>query len=433
MSRITFIGAGSTVFAKNVLGDCMFVPALNGFEFALHDIDETRLKDSEQMLLNLARKYNSTIKVKAYLDRKEALRGAKYVINAVQIGGYEPSTVIDFDIPKKYGLRQTIADTIGIGGLFRSLRTIPVMLDFAKDIEEVCPDAWLLNYTNPMASLTGAMLRHTNVKTVGLCHSVQVCTDHLFKSLEMDPTGVEEKIAGINHMAWLLEVKKDGKDLYPEIKKRAKEKQKTKHDDMVRFELMDKFGYYVTESSEHNAEYHPYFIKSRYPELVDRFNIPLDEYPHRCVNQIERWESMREEMVNNTQLTHERSHEYGSYIIEAMETNVPFKFGGNVMNTGRLISNLPENACVEVPCVVDRSGIMPCYVGDLPEQLAALNRTNINTQLLTIEAAITLKKEHIYQAALLDPHTNSELSMDDTIAMCDELIEAHGDWLPTYQ
>jgi alpha-galactosidase len=433
MSRITFIGAGSTVFAKNVLGDCMFVPALNGFEFALHDIDETRLKDSEQMLLNLARKYNSTIKVKAYLDRKEALRGAKYVINAVQIGGYEPSTVIDFDIPKKYGLRQTIADTIGIGGLFRSLRTIPVMLDFAKDIEEVCPDAWLLNYTNPMASLTGTMLRHTNVKTVGLCHSVQVCTDHLFKSLEMDPTGVEEKIAGINHMAWLLEVKKDGKDLYPEIKKRAKEKQKTKHDDMVRFELMDKFGYYVTESSEHNAEYHPYFIKSRYPELVDRFNIPLDEYPHRCVNQIERWESMREEMVNNTQLTHERSHEYGSYIIEAMETNVPFKFGGNVMNTGRLISNLPENACVEVPCVVDRSGIMPCYVGDLPEQLAALNRTNINTQLLTIEAAITLKKEHIYQAALLDPHTNSELSMDDTIAMCDELIEAHGDWLPTYQ
>jgi alpha-galactosidase len=433
MSRIAFIGAGSTVFAKNVLGDCMFVPALNGFEFALHDIDETRLKDSEQMLLNLARKYNSTIKVKAYLDRKEALRGAKYVINAVQIGGYEPSTVIDFDIPKKYGLRQTIADTIGIGGLFRSLRTIPVMLDFAKDMEEVCPDAWFLNYTNPMATLTGAMLRHTNIKTIGLCHSVQVCTDHLFKSLEMDSTGVEEKIAGINHMAWLLEVKKDGKDLYPEIKKRAKEKQKTKHDDMVRFELMDKFGYYVTESSEHNAEYHPYFIKSRYPELIDRFNIPLDEYPRRCVDQIERWESMREEMVNNTQLTHERSHEYGSYIIEAMETNVPFKFGGNVLNTGRLISNLPKNACVEVPCVADRNGIIPCYVGDLPEQLAALNRTNINTQLLTIEAATTLKKEHIYQAALLDPHTNSELSMDDTIAMCDELIEAHGDWLPKYR
>ncbi|KHF41481.1 alpha-glucosidase/alpha-galactosidase [Halalkalibacter okhensis] len=433
MSKITFIGAGSTVFAKNVLGDCMFVSALNGFEFALHDIDETRLKDSEQMLLNLARKYNPSIKVKAYLDRKEALTGAKYVINAVQIGGYEPSTVIDFEIPKKYGLRQTIADTIGIGGLFRSLRTIPVLFDFAKDMEEVCPDAWFLNYTNPMSSLTGAMLRHTNIKTIGLCHSVQICTDDLFKSLDMDPTGIEERIAGINHMAWLLEVKKDGKDLYPEIKKRAKEKQKTKHDDMVRFELMDKFGHYVTESSEHNAEYHPYFIKDRYPELIDRFNIPLDEYPRRCVNQIKAWEEMREEMVNNTQLIHERSHEYGSYIIEAMETNVPFKFGGNVLNTGRLISNLPENACVEVPCVADRSGIMPCYIGDLPEQLAALNRTNINTQLLTIEAATTLKKEHIYQAALLDPHTNSELSMDDIIAMCDDLIEAHGDWLPKYR
>ncbi|MFA9457709.1 alpha-glucosidase/alpha-galactosidase [Halalkalibacter sp. AB-rgal2] len=433
MAKITFIGAGSTVFAKNVLGDCMFVEALNGFEFALHDIDETRLKDSEKMLLNLTNNYNPSIKVKAYSNRKEALRNAKYVINAVQIGGYEPSTVIDFEIPKKYGLRQTIADTIGIGGLFRSLRTIPVLLDFAKDMEEVCPDALFLNYTNPMAALTGTMLRYTNIKTVGLCHSVQICTDHLFKALEMEHDGIEQKIAGINHMAWLLEVKKDGKDLYPEIKRRARKKQKEKHDDMVRFELMDKFGYYVTESSEHNAEYHPYFIKSRYPELIDRFNIPLDEYPRRCINQIKGWEEMRDEMVTNTQLTHERSHEYGSYIIEAVETNKSFKFGGNVLNEGGLISNLPTNACVEVPCVVDRSGVMPCYVGALPEQLAALNRTNINTQLLTIEAAMTLKKEHIYQAAMLDPHTNSELSMDDIIALCDDLIEAHGNWLPEYR
>ncbi|MDQ0255926.1 alpha-galactosidase [Evansella vedderi] len=433
MSKITFIGAGSTVFAKNVLGDCMFVEALNGFEFALHDIDETRLKDSEKMLLNLTEKYNPSIKVKAYLDRKESLRGAKYVINAVQIGGYEPSTVIDFEIPKKYGLRQTIADTIGIGGIFRSLRTIPVMLDFSKDMEEVCPDALFLNYTNPMATLTGTMLRYTNIQTVGLCHSVQICTEHLFKSLDMEHDGIQEKIAGINHMAWLLEVKKNGVDLYPEIKKRAKEKQKSKHNDMVRFELMDKFGYYVTESSEHNAEYHPYFIKERYPELIDRFNIPLDEYPRRCVEQINNWTKMREEMVNNRQLHHERTHEYSSYIIEAMETNVPFKFGGNVLNTGGLISNLPTKACVEVPCVVDRSGVLPSYVGELPEQLAALNRTNINTQFLTIEAAITLKKEHIYQAALLDPHTNSELSMDDIISMCDDLIEAHGDWLPKYK
>ncbi|MDQ0223808.1 alpha-glucosidase/alpha-galactosidase [Metabacillus niabensis] len=426
MSKITFIGAGSTVFAKNVLGDCMFVPALAGFEFALFDIDAGRLKDSENMLNNLKNHYNSTVTVKAYSDRKEALRGAKYVINAIQVGGYKPSTVIDFEIPKKYGLRQTIADTIGIGGIFRSLRTIPVMLDFAKDIEEVCPDALFLNYTNPMATLTGAMLRYTNVKTIGLCHSVQICTEHLFRDLEMDHEGIEEKIAGINHMAWLLEIKRDGKDLYPEIKRRAREKQKTKHHDMVRYELMDKFGYYVTESSEHNAEYHPYFIKSKYPELIDRYNIPLDEYPRRCEHQIKSWESMRDEIVNNSQLTHSRSHEYGSRIIEAMETNVPFKFGGNVLNTGRLISNLPEKAVVEVPCVVDRSGIMPTYVGDLPEQLAALNRTNINTQLLTIEAAITNKREHIYQAAMLDPHTSAELSIDDIISLCDDLIEAHG-------
>ncbi|ULT59618.1 alpha-glucosidase/alpha-galactosidase [Neobacillus drentensis] len=433
MEKITFIGAGSTVFAKNVLGDCMMVPALDGFEFALYDIDEKRLRESEAMLTNLRNRYNKSISIKAYLNRSEALTGAKYVINAIQVGGYRPSTVIDFEIPKKYGLRQTIADTIGIGGIFRALRTIPVLFDFAKDIEEVCPDAWLLNYTNPMASLTGAMLRYTNVKTVGLCHSVQVCTRDLFKTLEMDPEGVEEKIAGINHMAWLLEVKKNGKDLYPEIKQRALEKQKSKHHDMVRFELMDKFGYYVTESSEHNAEYHPYFIKNNYPELIEKFNIPLDEYPRRCENQIKGWEEMRESLTTDSNLSHVRSSEYGSRIIEAMETNIAFKFGGNVLNTGGLISNLPRKAVVEVPCIADRSGIIPCYIGELPEQLAALNRTNINTQLLTIEAAVTRKKEYIYQAAMLDPHTASELSLDDIVSLCDDLIEAHGEWLPVYQ
>lgn len=433
MSKITFLGAGSTVFAKNVLGDCMLVPALEGFEFALFDIDEKRLRDSEHMLQNLKENLNKNIEIKAYLNRKDALRGANYVINAIQVGGYRPSTVIDFEIPKKYGLRQTIADTVGIGGIFRNLRTIPVMLDFAKDMEEVCPDALFLNYTNPMAVLTGVMNRFTSIKTVGLCHSVQVCTKDLFKTLEMDSEGIQEKIAGINHMAWLLEVKRNGEDLYPEIKRRAKEKQNTKHHDMVRFELMDKFGFYVTESSEHNAEYHPYFIKSRYPELIERFNIPLDEYPRRCEEQIQRWETMRQDLVSNKALDHVRSKEYGSRIIEAIETNIPFKFGGNVLNTGRLISNLPEKACVEVPCVADRSGITPTYVGDLPEQLAALNRTNINTQLLTIEAAITRKREYIYQAAMLDPHTAAELSLDDIVSLCDDLIEAHGEWLPEFK
>jgi alpha-galactosidase len=433
MSKITFLGAGSSIFAKNVLGDCMRVEALQDFEIALFDIDHERLKDSEQMLNNIKMNLESTVNIVSYTDRKDALRDANYVINAIQVGGYDPSTIIDFEIPKKYGLRQTIADTVGIGGIFRNLRTIPVMMDFAQDMQEVCPDAWFLNYTNPMAALTGTMLRYTGIKTVGLCHSVQGCAEDLLKSLDMPTDNIQWEIAGINHVAWLLEINRNGEDLYPEIKRRALEKQKEKHNDMVRFELMLRFGYYVTESSEHNAEYHPYFIKSQYPELINRFNIPLDEYPRRCINQIEEWKKMREDLVNDENLSHERTNEYGSYIIEAMETNQPIKIGGNVLNTGGLISNLPENACVEVPCLVDASGISPIYVGELPEQLAAINRTNINTQLLTIQAAMTGKKEHIYHAAMLDPHTSSELSIDDIVTMCDELIEAHGDMLPMYK
>jgi alpha-galactosidase len=432
MSKITFLGAGSTVFAKNVLGDCLLTPALQGYEIALFDIDHQRLQDSANMLNNIKKTSGSTSIIKSYTNRKEALSGAKFVVNAIQVGGYDPCTITDFEIPKKYGLRQTIADTVGIGGIFRNLRTIPVMLDFAADIREVCPDALFLNYTNPMAVLTNVMNTYGGVNTVGLCHSVQTCVPELFKHLEIDQTGVKAKIAGINHMAWLLEVTKDGVDLYPEIKKRAAEKQKEKHKDMVRYEMMLKFGHYITESSEHNAEYHPYFIKRNYPELVDRFNIPLDEYPRRCIDQISRWKQMREDLVNDANLTHVRSHEYASYIFEAIETDVPFKIGGNVMNTG-LITNLPREAVVEVPCLVDRNGVTPTYVGDLPPQLAALNRTNINTQLLTIEAAITGKREHIYHAAMLDPHTSAELSMDDIVAMCDELIEAHGKWLPEYK
>lgn len=431
MSKITFLGAGSTVFAKNVLGDCMLTPSLQEFELALFDIDHERLRDSERMLTNMLLTTGSTCRVVAYTDRKEALRGAKYVVNAIQVGGYDPCTITDFEIPKKYGLRQTIADTLGIGGIFRNLRTIPVMLDFAKDMREVCPDAWFLNYTNPMAVLTNVMNTYGGIQTVGLCHSVQVCIPWLFNDLGIDSTGVQSKIAGINHMAWLLEVTRNGEDLYPEIKRRALEKQKTKHHDMVRYELMFKFGYYVTESSEHNAEYHPYFIKKQYPELIGKYNIPLDEYPRRCINQIGGWKSMREQLVNNQHIEHSRTHEYASYIFDAMETGAPFKLGGNVMNTG-LITNLPSNTCVEVPCFVDRSGVTPTYVGDLPPQLAALNRTNINTQLLTIEAAMSGKKEHIYHAAMLDPHTAAELSLDDIVSLCDDLIEAHGDWLPKF-
>lgn len=428
MPKIAFLGAGSTVFARNILGDCLLSEALRESEFALFDIDPQRLKDSEMMLNNLNKNTGGYGKVVAYTDRKEALRGADYVICAVQVGGYEPCTVIDFEVPKKYGLRQTIGDTLGIGGIFRALRTLPVFQEFARDMEEVCPDAWFLNYVNPMAILTGYMQRYTGVKTVGLCHSVQVCAPRLLEGLGMPTDNISYKIAGINHMAWLLEITRNGEDLYPEIKRRAAART-DKHDDMVRYEIMKQFGYYVTESSEHNAEYMPYFIKSRNPELIERFNIPLDEYPRRCEAQIAGWEKMRKQLVENTELTHTRTHEYGSYIMEAMETDVPYKFGGNVLNTG-LITNLPREACVEVPCIADGSGITPTYVGALPEQLAALNRTNINVQLLTIEAFVTGKREHVYHAAFLDPHTSSELTLDEIRALCDDMIEAHGDWLP---
>ena len=435
MPKITFMGAGSTIFAKNVLGDSMMTPALAQSTLALYDIDAERLEESRTMLEAINRNNGSKACIEAYLgipQRKNALRGANYVINAVQVGLYEPCTVTDFEIPKKYGLRQTIADTLGIGGIFRALRTIPVMLDFACDMEAVCPDAWFLNYTNPMAMLTGAMLHRTPIKTVGLCHSVQGCAEHLLKDLGLPyDAQVQWKIAGINHQAWLLEISRDGADLYPEIKTRAAACTE-KHKDMVRYEIMKRFGYYVTESSEHNAEYMPYFIKSKYPELIERFHIPLDEYPRRCVEQIKEWKERGHELTKNPSLRHERTTEYASYIMEAMETNQPFVFGGNVLNTG-LIPNLPAGCVVEVSCVADRSGITPCYAGPLPEQCAALNRTNVNVHLLALEAARTLKKDYIYQAAMLDPHTASELSIDDIVALCDDLIEAHGDWLPRYR
>lgn len=438
--KITFMGAGSTVFARNVLGDCILSPELDDFEIALYDIDGERLEESYQIISSINHHYGKKVKIGKFLgvdERRKALKGADYVINAIQVGGYEPCTVTDFEIPKKYGLRQTIADTLGIGGIFRALRTIPVMEGFARDMEAVCPNALFLNYTNPMAMLSGYMQRYTGIQTVGLCHSVQVCVPHLLAELGMDEYKDNNRweIAGINHMAWLLKVTDlEGRDLYPEIKRRAAEGVEKHPDlkyDLVRIKMMQTFGYYNTESSEHTAEYHAWFIKDKYPELIEKYNIPLDEYPRRCVDQIARWKKLKEELLSNHDLEHERSHEFGSRIIVAHETDVPYRIHGNVLNTG-LITNLPEEACVEVPVMVDRNGFNPCYVGDLPLQLAALNRSNINVQLMTIQAARTHRKEDVYMAALMDPHTAAELDIDTTIRMCDDLFEAHGDWLPKY-
>ena len=445
MPKIAFMGAGSTVFAKNILGDVMLTPSIRESQIALYDIDGPRLEESRQMLEILNANINdrrATITAcLGHNNREEALDGADFVVNAIQVGGYEPSTVIDFEIPKKYGLRQTIGDTLGIGGIFRALRTIPVVLEFARDIERVCPDAWFLNYVNPMAMVTGALLHFSDVRSVGLCHSVQGCAAGLLRQLDMLDS-VEKlgwKIAGINHMAWLLEVTDGVVDLYPEAKCRAAElvaaaikNGTSKLKDLVRLDMMRHFGYYVTESSEHNAEYTPYWIKNTHPELIDAYNIPLDEYPRRCVDQIARWRSMSVDLVNNADLWHERTREYGSYIMEAIETDRPYRVHGNVLNR-RLIDNLPEKACVEVPCLVDRNGVQPSWVSALPEQCAALNRTNINVQLMVLEAVATKRRDAVYQAAMLDPHTSSELTLDEIRSLCDELFEAHGDMVAAYQ
>lgn len=437
MTKITFMGAGSTVFAKNILGDCLMTDSLRDAQYALYDIDADRLNESYRMLTNLnANINNNRAEITPYLavrNRRAALRGADFVINAIQVGGYEPSTVVDFEIPKKYGLRQTIGDTLGIGGIFRALRTIKVLEGFANDVRAVCPNAWFLNYSNPMSILTGYLLRKGGIKCVGLCHSVQVCAEHLLKELDLweKYNPVSWKIAGINHMSWLLDISKNGKDLYPEIKKAAEKKNRAarkkdgeKHNDMVRLEILRHFGYYNTESSEHTAEYHPYFIKNAYPGLIEELNIPLDEYPRRCVNQINNWRQQRDEVINNVKLTHTRTKEYGSYIMDSILTDTPCEIGGNVLNDG-FIPNLPKEAVVEVPCLVNRNGIQGCYVGNLPLACAALNMTHINVHLLTIEAAATHSRNMVYEAAMLDPHTRAELPLDDIRALCDDLFDAH--------
>lgn len=467
MPKIAFMGAGSTAFAKNLLGDALCAPALQEAEIALYDIDAARLRESERMLTALNRNINQgRAKITIYhgpSNRRAALKRASYVINAIQVGGYKPSTVIDFEIPKKYGLRQTIGDTLGIGGIFRALRTIPVVLDFARDMEQVCPDAWFLNYSNPMAMVTAAVLKATSIRAVGLCHSVQGCVAGLLKTLGIKTSNrLQWHIAGINHQAWLLTLRDNGRDLYPLIKRTAARKLAEIHrrgggrnvvkeaeraginwkdqpghlalvaHDMVRLTLMLHFGYYVTESSEHSAEYMPYWIKRTHPELIDQFNIPLDEYPRRCRMLIAHRKKESRQLVRNPHLSHQRTHEYGSHIMEAIETGQPTRINGNILNHG-LITNLPERACVEVPCLVDRNGVQGCYVGELPEQCAALNRTNINVQLLAVEAALKQRRDLIYQAAMLDPHTAAELTLDEIRALCDDMIRAHGRYLPRYR
>jgi alpha-galactosidase len=431
MAKITFIGAGSTVFAQNLLGDILSFPELADATISLHDIDEERLRTTKIVAQKIAERLEINPTIEASLDRRETLDGADYAISMFQVGGYKPGTVIDFEIPKKYGLRQTIADTLGIGGIMRGLRTIPVLLDISRDMEELCPDVVHLNYVNPMAMNCWALSRATSIKTVGLCHSVQGTAMQISQDIGVPYNDINYLCAGINHMAFYLKFERDGEDLYPLIHQ-VLEEDRVPDWNRVRYELFKRTGYFITESSEHLSEYVPWFIKRDRPDLIEQYNIPLDEYITRCEDQIAKWEKLHKKLEDpKRQLRVTPSDEYGSLIIHSVETGIPRVIYGNVANHG-LIDNLPQGCCVEVPCLVDKNGIQPTEIGSLPPHLAALMQTNINVQALTVEAALTGKREHIYHAAMLDPHTAAELDLAQIWALVDDLIEAHGDWLPEY-
>lgn len=436
MPKITFIGAGSTVFAKSLMADILGYPELGDSTLVLHDIDADRLSTSEIVASRVTAALGVQPIIQATLDRREALAGADYVICMIQVAGYTPGTVIDFEIPKKYGLRQTIADTLGIGGIMRALRTIPILLDICRDMEELCPNAILFNYVNPMAINCWALNRATRIKVVGLCHSVPHTAGELAHDIGIPIDEINYLVAGINHMAFYLkfERKIDGvvEDLYPRIHQVIVEG-RVPIENQVRYDMMQRLGYFVTESSEHFSEYVPWFIKRDRPDLIERYNIPLDEYIRRCEEQIADWELLDQKLRNNQHSFEiERSVEYGSRIIHSMETGKPRTVYANVLNGG-LISNLPPDCIVEVPCLVDKNGLQPTFIGSLPPHLAALIQTNVNVQRLTVEAALTRKREHIYHAAMLDPHTAAELDLDQIWSLVDELIAAHGDWLPQYE
>ena len=435
MPKIALIGAGSTIFAKRLIGDILLTPELAGdTQIALHDIDEDRLCTSEIVTRRIAEKLGLNTLVFASTDRRKVLVGADYVIFMMQVGGYKPSTIIDFEIPKKYGLRQTIADTLGVGGIMRALRTIPVIRDILRDMEGVCPRAILLNYVNPMAMLCMAINQIApGINMVGLCHSVQGTAEQLAKDLNENVSDIEYFCVGINHMSFYLRFEKKlnglNEDLYPRLREIA-EKKSMPEDNRVRYEMLKRLGFFVTESSEHFSEYTPWFIKRDRPDLIDEFNIPLDEYITRCEKQISEWDEQRINLENKNQSIEVcQSHEYAASIINGLENDKEVTINGNVSNDG-LIDNLPGNISVEVPCIINRNGIQPVKVGIIPTHLAALMMTNINVQQLTVEAALSGEKKHVYHAAMLDPHTAAELSVDEIWHLVDDLLEAHGGMIP---
>lgn len=436
MPKICFIGAGSTVFAKVLLTDILLKKELADATIVLHDIDPDRLQTTQKVAYKIIKQLGSNNVVQTTLQRREALLGADYVITMIQVGGYRPCTVTDFEIPKKYGLEQTIADTLGIGGIMRGLRTIPVMLDICKDISELCPNAYLLNYANPMAMICWAIQeKYPQLKLIGLCHSIWMTAQELCQDLKIPFSELDYNCAGINHLAFYLTLNRKNaqkENLYPKLFEVA-HKKKFPKENQVRYKVLENFGYFVTESSEHFSEYTPWFIKSHKPHLIKDFHIPLDEYLRRCEVQLQDWKKMKANLENSQEkFDLKESNEYGSFIIAALEGGKEAAVYGNFQN-GKLIENLPADCCVEVPCKVSFQKFTPAKIGKMPPQLTSLMQTNINVQRLTVEAALSRKKEHIYHAAMLDPHCAAELSLDEIRSLVDELLQAHSDWLPKFQ
>ena len=439
MTKIAMVGAGSTVFMKNILTDILLEEPFAKCEFALQDIDPKRLATSKLVAERVAEVLPVSPVISATENRREALKGADFVIVMIQVGGYKPSTVIDFEIPAKYGLKQTIADTLGIGGIMRGLRTAPVLADIGRDMQELCPEALMLQYVNPMA-INCLALSHLlpDLNYVGLCHSVQGTAADLARDLGEDLKDIDYDCAGINHVAFYTRFEKrhaDGgvEDLYPRLHQLIEPRSYgpnwdgcTNH---VRYEVLKRLGYFVTESSEHFAEYTPWFIKNSQPDLIQKFDIPINEYIRRCEKQLAEWDAQEADLLADTKPLCEKSVEYAARIISSVVTGTPDVIYGNVLNRN-LIGNLPENACVEVPCDVGRSGLTPRRVDDLPAHLAGLIQTNITVQQLTVDAIVTGRREAVYHAAMLDPHTSAELNLDQIWHMVDELLDAHQGWIP---
>lgn len=439
MTRIAFIGAGSTIFMKNIVGDVLHFPALEGATFALMDINEQRLEESALVARKLIAASGRSAQVETTFDQRRALAGADFVVTAFQIGGYEPSTVIDFDIPKQYGLRQTIGDTLGVGGIMRGLRTVPHIWRVAADMAELCPDATLLQYVNPMAINTWALAeRYPHVKQVGLCHSVQNTVEELAHDLDLPKDEIRYRVAGVNHVAFFLDLTHQGRSLYPALREGYRNGRLPKPPllmprcaNKVRYEVMDHLGYFCTESSEHLAEYVPWFIKDGRDDLIAAFSVPLDEYPKRCIEQMADWSEQAKTYRSAERIDFAKSHEFAAEIMNAMVTNQPYTIYGNLPNRGQA-PQLPMGAAVEVPCMVDAGGIQPTVIDDIPPQLVALMRTQINVQELVVRALVDEEIEHVYHAAVMDPHTAAELDLRQIRSLVTDLLVAHGDMLPDF-